>query len=50
MKRLLNILCSFFAIIVFLPLMIALYVFIWVSTKENPIYTSTRVGKNWKKF
>lgn len=50
MKRFLNILISFFAIIILTPLMILICLAIYIENGEYPIYSSIRVGKNWRKF
>ena len=50
MKRFLNILFAIVAIIIFAPLMIVISLIIYAEHHQTPIYTSVRVGKNWKKF
>lgn len=50
MKRFLNIVFSFVAIIVFSPLMIAVSIAVFLEIKQFPVYSSIRVGKNWRKF
>lgn len=50
MKRFLNIVFAFSAIIVFSPLMLVISAVIFAEIREFPIYSSIRVGKNWRKF
>ena len=50
MKRFLNILFAIVAIVLLSPLMIAVSLVLMIQGGESPIYSSIRVGKNWKKF
>lgn len=50
MKRFLNIIISFFSIIFLTPLMLLICLAIFIENGELPVYSSIRVGKNWKKF
>ena len=50
MKRALDIIFSLPAIIILLPLMLVISLAIVLESPGAPIYTSTRIGKNWKKF
>lgn len=50
MKRFLNFIFAIVAIIVFTPLMIAICIAIFIEIRQAPVYSSIRVGKNWRKF
>lgn len=50
MKRFLNIVISFFAIIALIPVMAVISIAVFAEIREFPIYSSVRVGKNWRKF
>ncbi len=50
MKRFLNFIFATVAIIVFSPLMIVIAILVYAEIKQPPIYSSVRIGKNWKKF
>lgn len=50
MKRFLNIIFAITAIIVFTPLMIAICIAVFIEIRQLPVYSSIRVGKNWRKF
>lgn len=50
MKRFLSSSIAAVAFIVLLPVMLVVSVAIFIELRQIPVYTSVRVGKNWKKF
>lgn len=50
MKRFLNIVFAFVALIVLSPLMLLVALFLFLENGQKPIYSSVRVGQNWHKF
>lgn len=45
-KRILDIIISFFGLIILSPLFLVIAVFVYMQDKHNPLYKSERVGKN----
>lgn len=50
MKRFLNIVFAATAIVVFTPLMLMICLAVFIEMGQTPVYSSVRVGKNWRKF
>ena len=49
-KRALDIICSLLALIAFTPLLIALYVIVYIDSDGHPIYAQKRITKSHKRF
>ena len=50
MKRMLDIVCSFFGLVVLSPLLIPVMLLIWRQDRHSPLYIAPRVGKDGKIF
>lgn len=50
MKRFLNIVIALVSILLLTPLMLIVSLVLLIESGETPVYSSVRVGKNWKKF
>ena len=50
MKRILDMICSFFGLILLSPLLIPLMVLVWVHDFHSPFYVALRVGKDGRIF
>lgn len=50
MKRMLDIVCSFFGLVVLSPLLIPVMLLIWRQDRHLPLYIAPRVGKDGKVF
>ena len=50
MKRLVDFIVSFFALIIFSPLLLVVMFFVWINDFGNPFYIASRVGKDEKIF
>jgi len=50
MKRLVDFIISFFALIIFSPLLLVVIFFVWINDFGNPFYIASRVGKDEKIF
>jgi len=50
MKRLVDFITSFFALIIFSPLLLVVMFFVWINDFGNPFYIASRVGKDEKIF
>ena len=50
MKRILDIVCSFFGLIVLSPLLIPVMILVWLQDFHSPFYIAPRVGKNCRIF
>jgi len=50
MKRLLDIICSFFGLVVLSPLLIPVMILVFLQDHYSPFYIAPRVGKNGKIF
>ena len=50
MKRLVDFIVSFFALIVFSPLLLVVMFFVWINDFGSPFYIASRVGKDEKIF
>ena len=50
MKRLMDIVCSFFGLVVLSPLLIPVMILVWLQDFHSPFYVAPRVGKNGKIF
>ncbi|MFT4683525.1 MAG: lipopolysaccharide/colanic/teichoic acid biosynthesis glycosyltransferase [Patiriisocius sp.] len=50
MKRLVDFIVSFFALIFFSPLLLVVMFFVWINDFGNPFYIASRVGKDEKTF
>jgi len=49
-KRVLDIIFSFFGLLIFSPVLLTFIFIIWLSDKGNPFYSASRVGKGHKTF
>ena len=50
MKRILDILCSFFGLVALSPLLIPVMMLVWLQDFHSPFYVAPRVGKNGRLF
>jgi len=50
MKRILDILCSFFGLVVLSPLLIPVMILVWLQDFHSPFYVAPRVGKDGRLF
>ena len=50
MKRVVDFIVSFFALIIFSPLLLVVMFFVWINDFGNPFYIASRVGKDEKLF
>lgn len=50
MKRMLDIVCSFFGLVILSPLLIPVMLLIWRQDRHSPLYIAPRVGKDGKIF
>lgn len=50
MKRILDIVCSFFGLVLIIPLLIPVVILVWLQDFNSPFYVALRVGKNGKLF
>ncbi|MBW2569855.1 MAG: sugar transferase [Deltaproteobacteria bacterium] len=50
MKRMLDIVCSFFGLVLLSPLLIPVMLLIWRQDRHSPLYIAPRVGKDSKIF
>ncbi|MFC1815639.1 sugar transferase [Thermodesulfobacteriota bacterium] len=50
MKRILDIVCSFFGLVLLSPLLIPVMILVWLQDFHSPFYVAPRVGKNERIF
>lgn len=50
MKRLLDIICSIFGLLVASPVLLPVMFLVWRQDKHSPFYVASRVGRNGKEF
>ena len=50
MKRLLDIICSFFGLVALSPLLIPVMILVWLQDFHSPFYVAPRVGKDGRIF
>jgi len=50
MKRLMDIVCSFFGLVVLSPLLIPVMILVWLQDFHSPFYVAPRVGKDGRIF
>jgi len=50
MKRIFDIVCSFFGLVVLSPLLVPVMILVWLQDFHSPFYVAPRVGKNGRLF